>query len=216
MASLAYLIFFYAAKLGSAAGDPSLNVRNIVIDMALFSLFALHHSLFARSGAKAWVARHVPSGFERSLYVWAASLLLVAMCLLWQPVAGQVYEVAGGWRVPFWLLQVCGALTTGRAAGVIDPLALAGIRQLTGVASRDTLQAVGPFRVVRHPIYLGWMMMVFLTPTMTLNRLLFAAISSAYLMLAIRWEEQSLVAAHGDRYRAYQRAVRWRLIPGLW
>ena len=215
-ASLAGLVYFYAIVLASPAGDPALTVRNALLDTALFSAFALHHSLLARSAAKARITRVVPHRFQRSLYVWIASLLLAGVCLLWQPVAGMLYRVDGWWRVPFWSLQLCGAYLTVRSAGVIDPLELAGIRQVEEPAARDTVQAVGPFRFVRHPIYLGWMMMVFLTPTMTANRLLFAVISSAYLLLAIPWEERSLVAAHGDQYRAYRQSVRWRIIPGLW
>ena len=70
--------------------------------------------------------------------------------------------------------------------------------------------------MVRHPLYLGWMLVVFGAPLMTANRLLFATISSGYLILAIPWEESSLVEGHGDRYRHYQRAVRWRVLPGVW
>jgi protein-S-isoprenylcysteine O-methyltransferase Ste14 len=98
----------------------------------------------------------------------------------------------------------------------MNPLELAGIAQATGRQSTGTIQIVGPFRVVRHPIYLGWMLMVLLTPLMTANRLLFAVVSSAYLILAIPWEEKSLVEGHGDPYREYQRTVRWRVLPGIW
>ena len=77
-------------------------------------------------------------------------------------------------------------------------------------------KVAGPFGLVRHPIYLGWILIVFGAPLMTMSRLLFAVISSAYLVLAIPWEEASLVEAFGERYRAYQRQVRWRLVPGVW
>lgn len=216
VASLGYLIYFYAIVLASPAGDVTRAGRNATQNLALFTAFALHHSVLARSGAKARVNRLVPPRYERSLYVWVASLLLIGVCLLWQPLPGVAYAVGNWWRLPFWALQMCGALLTTRAAGAIDPLELAGIRQTTGPASNDNLKIRGPFLVVRHPIYLGWMMMVFLTPTMTINRLLFATISSAYLVLAIPWEEKSLVAAHGLRYQEYQQAVRWRVIPGIW
>ena len=74
----------------------------------------------------------------------------------------------------------------------------------------------GPFGIVRHPIYLGWILMVFGAPTMTTDRLVFAVISSLYLVLAIPWEERSLVAVFGDRYRTYQDTVRWRILPWVW
>jgi protein-S-isoprenylcysteine O-methyltransferase Ste14 len=214
--SLGYLVYFYAIVLSSPDGDAGRALVHAAIDIGLFSAFAAHHSLLARTGAKASLARFVPPAAERTVYVWTASLLLVAVCVLWQPVPGAFYEVPGVWRLPFYALQLVGAVLTIRSAGVIDPLELAGIRQAAARPSRDVLQVVGPFRVVRHPIYLGWMLMVFAAPTMTVNRLLFATISSAYLVLAIPWEEKSLIAAHGDHYRAYQRQVRWRVVPRVW
>ena len=216
VASLLYLVYFFAVTLASPAGDPADRLEHLVTNVALFSVFALHHSLLARPRAKRLVTRLVPARLERATYVWVASALAVAMCLLWQPVAGVVYRVDGAWRVVFWGVQAMGAAVTLRAAAVMSALELAGIHQATGRHTPGSIKIVGPFRAVRHPIYLGWMLMVLATPTMTANRLLFAAVSSLYLILAIPWEERSLVAAHGDQYRAYQRSVRWRVIPGVW
>jgi methanethiol S-methyltransferase len=214
--SLSYLAYFYLVTLGSSSGDASSATTNTLVDIVLFSVFALHHSLLARTAAKRWITRFVPPEAERSVYVWVASGLAIAMCLLWRPVPGVVYQVEGWWRLPFWSLQALGLVMTLQAARVIKPLELAGIAQATGRTSTGSIQIVGPFRVVRHPIYLAWMLMVFMTPLMTVNRLLFAVVSSAYLILAIPWEERSLVEGHGDPYREYQRAVRWRVIPGIW
>jgi protein-S-isoprenylcysteine O-methyltransferase Ste14 len=75
---------------------------------------------------------------------------------------------------------------------------------------------IGPYHLVRHPIYLGWALMTFGAPTMTGTRLAFAVISTAYLALAVPFEERSLVEAFGDEYLEYQRRVRWRMIPGLY
>jgi methanethiol S-methyltransferase len=150
------------------------------------------------------------------VYVWVSSLLLLGVCLLWRPLPGVVYAAEG---VMKWLLmgvQGLGVLLTWRGAAAVDPLELAGIRQARGEPSGAGLRIVGPFRFVRHPIYLGWILMVFGAPLMTTNRLVFAAVSSAYLISAIPWEEKSLVEAFGDPYRAYQRQVRWRLVPGLY
>jgi protein-S-isoprenylcysteine O-methyltransferase Ste14 len=216
LGSLSYLVYFYAIVLASPAGDAARAGSHGLTDAALFTAFALHHSVFARAGIKRRLTRLLPASLERSAYVWLSSLLLVAVCALWQPVPGMVYEADGGWRVVLYGVQGLGAVLTLRGASVIDPLELAGIRQATRMTSHDALRVVGPFRVVRHPIYLGWMLLVFGAPTLTVNRLLFAAISSAYLILAIPWEERSLVEAHGDQYRAYQHSVRWRVIPGLW
>ena len=216
VASLAYLVYFYAVVLAVPTGDTSRAVSHGLLDAVLFTGFALHHSLFARTGMKQRLARLLPAAVERTAYVWLASALLVAVCVLWQSVPGVVYRAEGVWRLLLYGVQVAGAFLTLRGAAVIDPLELAGIRQRSVTTSRDTLHVGGPFRVVRHPIYFGWILMVFGAPTMTVNRLIFGAISSAYLILAIPWEERSLVEAHGDQYRAYQRSVRWRVIPGLW
>jgi methanethiol S-methyltransferase len=214
--SLAYLVYFYAYVLGSSSGEPTAVGRNVAINTALFTIFALHHSVLARARVKAHVVAWVGPRSERTVYVWTASILLLAVCVLWQLVPGVVYAVDGVTRFVLHALQVCGIVLTIRGAGVIDALELAGIRQATVRPSTDELKIAGPFRVVRHPIYLGWMLMVFAAPTMTNNRLLFATISSLYLILAIPWEEKSLVAAHGDQYRAYRRTVRWRVLPGIW
>jgi protein-S-isoprenylcysteine O-methyltransferase Ste14 len=214
--SLSYLAYFYLVTLASPSGDASRAVTNGFVDAALFSAFALHHSLLARTRLKRLVVRFIPPQAERSAYVWVASLLAIAMCILWRPVPGIVYQVNGWWRLPFWALQIAGVIMTLHAARVIHPLELAGIAQVTGRTATGSIQIVGPFRIVRHPIYLAWILMVFMTPLMTANRLLFAAVSSAYLILAIPWEERSLVEGHGDPYREYQTMVRWRVLPGIW
>lgn len=214
--SLAYLVYFYAVTLGEPGGEPAAQLPHALIDVGLFAVFALHHSAFARASAKRWITGLVAASSERTLYVWISSLLLAAVCALWQPVAGVAYDLRGAARLAGYGVQAAGVWLTMRGAGVIGALDLAGVRQATGRRPLDALKIAGPFRVVRHPIYLGWMLMVFGAPTMTNNRLLFAAVSSLYLILAIPWEERSLVAAHGDQYRAYQRLVRWRVVPGIW
>ena len=216
VAALVYLVYFFVVTLGSPDGDVTRRAEHVAIDVALFAAFAFHHSLLARERAKRVVAQFIPARFERSLYVWVASLLAIAMCALWQPVAGWVYRIEGAWRVIFWSVQATGLVITIHGARVISALELAGIHQASGRVTGGPLEIVGPFRAVRHPIYLGWILMVFATPAMTANRLLFAVVSSAYLILAIPWEEKSLVAVHGARYREYQRAVRWRVLPGVW
>jgi protein-S-isoprenylcysteine O-methyltransferase Ste14 len=131
-------------------------------------------------------------------------------------VEGRVYYLGGPAR---WLLhaaQLTGVYLTIRAAASIDPLELAGIRQAAAEAAPVVFRTDGPFGLVRHPIYLGWMLMVFATPNLTVNRAIFAVITSAYLVVAIPWEERSLTTTFGERYRQYQAAVRWRLVPGIW
>jgi protein-S-isoprenylcysteine O-methyltransferase Ste14 len=215
--SLSYCAYFYAVPLGRPAPDAGgAPLRDTAVNVALFTLFALHHSVFARPAVKRALSRVIPARAERTVYIWISSLLLLGVCWLWRDLPGVLYEARAGWR---WLLmgaQGLGLLLVWRGAAVMDPLELAGISQAGGDTRPARLRFSGPFRLVRHPIYLGWMLMVFGAPTMTVNRLVFAAVSSAYLVSAIPWEEKSLVAAFGDLYRAYQRQVRWRLLPGIY
>ncbi len=217
VASLLYTFYFYALVLGDQSPPrPSPLPFAVVVNLILFGAFAAHHSVFARETIKRRVERIIPPRMERSFYVWVASVLLVVVCVFWQLVSGTVYEVDGLARWPLYAVQLAGVHLTTRAAGFIDPLELAGIRQAERSADAVVFRTDGPFGLVRHPIYLGWILMTFGAPTMTINRLLFAVISSLYLVVAIPWEEKSLLAAFGDRYRAYQSLVPWRLIPGVW
>jgi protein-S-isoprenylcysteine O-methyltransferase Ste14 len=216
VAALAVYAWFFAVRLDrpTAPGVPLAVAApwNVLI----FGAFAAHHSLLARTRAKAWITRHVPVALERSLYVWTASLLLVAVCLLWAHVPGVVYAVPWPWAPLGYAAQIAGVWLTLRGAAVIAPLELAGIRQVYGDLRPAAFRVVGPFRWVRHPIYCGWVLIVFGAPHMTVDRLSWAVISSAYLVIAIPFEERSLVDAFGEDYRAYQARVRWRLVPGLW
>jgi protein-S-isoprenylcysteine O-methyltransferase Ste14 len=200
----AYLIL-WAARLPQA---PVLNP--VAIDAGLFTLFAAHHSLFAREAIKQLVARTVPDRLLRSFYVWTASLLLMGVLVLWQPVAGTVYAITGWRAVAHAAVQLGGLWLIARSVARIDPLELAGIKPSSG---SDSLQTAGPYRWVRHPLYLGWLLAVFGTAHMTANRLTFAALSTSYLCVAIPWEERSLRRIFGEAYASYQRTVRWRMIP---
>ena len=100
-------------------------------------------------------------------------------------------------------MQVAGVWLTIRAAGMISVFELAGVRQANHQRPVE-FKATGPFGLVRHPIYLGWILLVFASTPMTASKLLFAVVSSAYLLAAIPWEEASLVEAFGEKYRAYQ------------
>jgi protein-S-isoprenylcysteine O-methyltransferase Ste14 len=108
--------------------------------------------------------------------------------------------------------QLLGVGLIARSVANIDPLELAGIREQ---ATREGLQVTGPYGWVRHPLYRGWVLAAFGAAHMTGDRLAFAVITAIYLIVAVRWEERSLVRNFGDEYRRYQRRVRWRIIPYL-
>lgn len=187
-----------------------------VINFTLFTLFAAHHSLFARTGVKRWLTSQIPSELERSTYVWVASLLLIGVCVAWRPLPGAAYVHGGIAAVVHWIIVMAGFWLTFRSASVLDPLALAGIRQAAKEEFTLEFKLIGPYYLVRHPIYLGWLLIVFGVPEMTWTRFEFAVVSSAYLVFAIPFEERALVDAFGETYRAYQRQVRWKLVPWVW
>lgn len=211
------VITLVAFFVGMRAAPPGPHpAAAALLDVLLFSGFALHHSLLARSTARRWLTARIPAYLERSLFVWVASALLIAVVVAWQPLPGRAYRHHGWAAVPHWAIVLAGLWLIARATRVIDPLQLAGIRQLRGESRVESLQIVGPYRLVRHPIYLGWMLLFFGVADMTWTRLLFAAVSSAYLVIAIPFEERSLTDSFGDAYVQYQKMVRWRVVPGIW
>jgi protein-S-isoprenylcysteine O-methyltransferase Ste14 len=216
VASMAFCGYSYLGPFGRVAAAGTSVFWPVAVDVVLFSVFAVHHSVMARTGAKRRITRHVPPALERTAYVWLGSLLLALTCWFWQPVPGLVYALSGSLRPAGWILQLIGVWLTLRSAGVIDIWELSGIRQATGTARPARFKVIGPYHVVRHPIYLGWMLMTFGAPEMTATRLTFAAVSSAYLAIAVPFEERSLVDAFGAEYVAYTKQVRWRMIPGLY
>jgi len=238
--ALGYFLFSYSVRFSAIAPGPA-RWEPIFWDTALFSIFALHHSVFAREPVRAWVARTVPPDLERSFYVWVASLLLIAVCALWQPVGGIVWRLEGPAQWAMIALQLAGVWLTIHSAALIDVLDLAGVRQSRATAgpqhrtrpaqaggfdhdspgpngTRPTgeFKTTGPYGWVRHPIYSGWFLLVFCVGTMTMTRLVFAVVSCAYVLIAIPFEERSLRASTGGTYDRYARQVKWKLVPGVY
>ena len=211
VASLAVCASSYLVGFGRRR--PWHGWQPLVADVVLFTVFAAHHSVFARDRSKQTIAAMIPPRLLRSCYVWIASTLLVLMCLLWQPVGGALYDVHGAQAVAQAGVQLAGVWLIARSVAKIDALDLAGIRPAANVAG---LQVGGPYQLVRHPLYLGWILSVFGTPRMTGDRLLFAVITSSYLVVAIPWEERSLARSFGDAYTRYKLTVRWRLFPFIY
>jgi protein-S-isoprenylcysteine O-methyltransferase Ste14 len=200
-------IFTWATPSRAGAG------RALAVDVVLMAIFGAHHSLFARERLKRSIERIVPRRLLRSTYVWAASLLLVAVLILWAPIGGEIYRTQGVAALGLTIVQLAGVFLIARSVATIDPLELAGIH---AESQRQRLQVTGPYRLVRHPLYLGWLLAVFGAPHMTGDRLAFAALTTVYLAMAIPWEERSLLAAFGSDYAHYQQRVRWKLVPYLY
>lgn len=219
VASLAYFAVSYTGRFGAVLDPASSPARTpVVVDAALFTAFALHHSIFARTGVKTAITRLVPQDLERSAYVWIASVLFIAVCAWWQPVPGVLWRLDGLWRLPAIAAQIVAGGATLVAARQLGVLRLAGVQQVsaTGAIEPPTLDDSGLYGIVRHPIYLAWIVLVWATPTMTATRLTFAAISSAYLVAAVPFEERDLRRLFGEAYARYSRRVRWRIIPGVY
>jgi protein-S-isoprenylcysteine O-methyltransferase Ste14 len=202
-----YLFVWASPQTGTGRWSPA---GAAAIDAVLFGVFALHHSLFARDAVKRQVARAVPDRLLRSVYVWIASLLLIIVLALWQPVAGGFYAVTGWRALAHGAVQLSGLWLIAQSVAKIDPLELAGIKPVSG---SDALQITGPYRWVRHPLYLGWLLAVSGAARITADRLTFAVVTMAYLCVAVPWEERSLRRVFGESYARYQRTVRWRIVP---
>jgi len=212
--SLLSFAVVYAWRLRTPAPASDGAMRDAIANVVLFTVFALHHSIMARTGAKAWITRRLPSDLERSVYVWIASLLFLAVCWMWQPLPGVIWETRGP-GLALYVAQAFGVALTLAAARIVGVWELAGVKQ-PDLTRPIEFKADGPFAIVRHPIYLGWVLMVFATPVMTTSRLLFAVVSTLYLIAAIPFEERSLLEAFPEKYGAYQKQMRWRLIPLIW
>lgn len=230
-ASLTYAGFAYLTSFGESAGRWAWRDGAVAIgaDVLLFTFFAAHHSLFARFGMKAWVARLAPS-IERSIYVWCASLLFILVMWGWVPVPGVAWVTTGRLAILLVVVQLAGVVMTGIASRHIGVLSLAGLapqrvpltpstedEQAADVtAAPSALKRDGLYGLVRHPIYFAWLLMVWPVPVMTGSRLVFAVLSTVYLMAAVPWEERSLRREFGAAYEDYSREVRWRMMPGLY
>ncbi|MSO83297.1 MAG: hypothetical protein EXQ53_08390 [Acidobacteria bacterium] len=221
--SLAYFLLSYVTRFGVPTTGSD-RAPAVVWDVALFTLFALHHSVCAREPVRRWVAQAVPAPLERSFYVWIASLLFLAVCALWRPVPGVAWVAGGRLLWALRLLQATGVWLTLRSAAVLDIRDLAGITAIENGARGDPgnarptaeFKTTGPYGWVRHPIYNGWFLMVLAASPMTMTRMVFAVVSCAYLLIAIPFEERSMRASGAGAYERYMAQVRWRLLPGVY
>jgi methanethiol S-methyltransferase len=211
LASLGYALYTFTVTFARVAPGPPAG-RAITWNVTLFTIFALHHTIFARTPVRAWVARRMPA-LERSFYVWIASVLFILVCRSWKPVGGLAWDVDGLAR---WLLlaaQGAGIVLTIWGAAALDFRELAGMRGVNGVMEFKT---AGPYGWVRHPIYAGWFLVVLAATPMTMTRLVFAVVSCAYLIVAIPFEEGTLRRASDGAYAGYVEKVRWKLFPGVY
>jgi protein-S-isoprenylcysteine O-methyltransferase Ste14 len=221
------LVFVYAIGFVGNVGVPrgidgplegSL-LAALGLDLVLLTIFAVQHSVMARRGFKAWWTRIVPEAVERSTFVLAASACLALTFWQWRPLGGVVWQVdAPSVRVALHALSAFGWLTVLATTFLINHFELFGLAQVWRHFRGTTPQFAafvmpGPYRQVRHPLYLGFIIAFWAAPTMSATHLMFAAVTTAYILVAIQFEERDLIVAHPE-YAAYRRRVPM-LVPSM-
>ena len=200
-------------------GNPANVSEAIIINLLLMSLFAIQHSVMARPGFKRWSATFLAPACQRSTYVLLSSLILLLLFWQWRPIPTVIWQADG--LVAWFLTSVhwLGWLIAFASTHMIDHFDLFGLRQafagwrgakISGQSFRTPLL----YKIVRHPIMLGFLLAFWATPEMTSGHLLFALANTAYILVALQFEERDLIAEFGATYQDYRRRVPM-LLPRL-
>lgn len=201
------------------SGAPASLGEAVLVDVLLLALFAIQHSVMARPAFKRWWTRLIPPAAERSTYVLLSSLILLLLFWQWRPIPLPVWHAEGTAANVMTGIRWLGWLIVLASTFMIDHFDLSGLRQAF-FTLRGTEAPAQPFRtpllyrVVRHPLMLGFLLAFWATPDMTLGHLLFAALNTAYILIGLQFEERDLVAQFGATYLRYRERVPM-LLPRL-
>ncbi|HEX5162261.1 MAG TPA: isoprenylcysteine carboxylmethyltransferase family protein [Steroidobacteraceae bacterium] len=204
-------LFSRSVDLGRDMGSPQ---AALLVDIGLVLLFGLQHSVMARPAFKRMWTRVVPKELERSAYVLISSVVLALLMWQWRPIPTPVlWQADAAWSIALaWAVMGLGVIVLLWATFLIDHFELFGLQQGWSALRQKELRGpafVTPYlyKFVRHPLYLGWLLIFWGAPTMTAGHLLFAAAMSVYILVAMRYEERDLVQHIGERYERYRREV---------
>jgi methanethiol S-methyltransferase len=225
-----YLVFFVTILYAIAfvmgmvvpktidTGTNSSLIEAIIVNLLLMSLFAVQHSVMARPGFKAWWTQYVPKPIERSTYVLAASTFLLLLFWQWRPIPTVVWHVDDpNLAVAVATFSLVGWVLVFTSTFIINHFELFGLSQVAHhlVGNEVPAPRFGAplfYQFVRHPLYLGFIIAFWAAPVMTIGHLLFAAVTTAYILVGIQLEERDLIEMFGDQYREYKKRVSM-LIP---
>jgi protein-S-isoprenylcysteine O-methyltransferase Ste14 len=214
--TILYAIGFVTGLLVPKTIDTSSTVpltEALIVNVLLMSIFAVQHSVMARRQFKEWWTQFIPKSVERSTYVLFASLALILLFWQWRPIPTVVWQVADPQTATALLaLSLVGWVLVFSSTFMINHFELFGLHQVVNNLAGKPMPAMRfktpmLYKLVRHPIYLGFIIAFWVTPTMTVGHLLFAAVTTAYIFVGIALEEHDLVETFGDEYRRYRERV---------
>lgn len=195
------------------SGVPGPFCKSVLINLSLVGLFGLQHSTMARQGFKQLFNHFIPKHFERSFYVLMSSLSLVILYWFWQPLPEEIWNVNNGWvQGVLWCLFGLGWILVLVSAQLISGAHFIGRRQIRDfLKNREPttpdFQTPSLYKLVRHPMMVGFLLAFWSTPTMTTGHLLFSGAMSVYILIALQIEERDMIRFFGERYRIYKERV---------